>query len=114
MLSYIDQNDIQGVVFLSGDLHMADLIHVPGRPVGGKRGPEFWELTSSPLANDPWKEPQIGTDPYLIKEVADRTNYGVVDIDLDREGKEISLILKDGRGSTLFEAPLSLADLRVR
>ncbi len=114
LLSFIEKNDIQGVVFLSGDVHMGYLIHVPGRDIGGRRGPELWELTSSPLANDPWKEPQVGTDPYLVKEVADRTNYGIVDIDLDRTGREISLILKDERGGTFWDQPLSLADLRVR
>lgn len=115
MVTFIEENDVQGVVFISGDLHMSDLIHVPGRArPGGGRGPELWELTSSPLANDPWKEPQIGTDPYLIKEVADRTTYGLVDVDLDRPGREISLILRDERGSTFFEALVPLPELRVR
>lgn len=116
MLSAIERDDIQGVVFVSGDLHMANLIHVPGRAVdgGGRRGPELWELTSSPLANDPWKEPQIGTDEYLVKEVADQTNYGVVDVDLDRRGREISLVLKNEKGATFFEQPIALSDLRVR
>jgi len=116
LLSCIEQNDIQGVVFLSGDLHMANLIHVPGRPLPGERGrgTDFWELTSSPLANAPWREPQIGTDPRLLKEVADRTNYGVVDIDLDRIGREIELVLRDEKGAVLFEQPLGLSDLRAR
>ncbi|AUX42422.1 uncharacterized protein SOCE26_038540 [Sorangium cellulosum] len=37
-----ESNDIQGVVFVSGDLHMANLMHVPGRDVGGRAGPAFW------------------------------------------------------------------------
>ena len=114
ILSAIEENDIQGVVFLSGDLHMANLVHVGGSELPGKIGPELWELTSSALANEPWKEPQMGTDPYLVREVADQTNFGVVDIDLDREGREIALILRDQRGDTFFEQYIPLADLRVR
>jgi alkaline phosphatase D len=114
ILSFIERRDIQGVVFLSGDLHMANLIHAPARPVGGRLGPELWELTSSPLANDPWRMPQLGADPYLLKEVADRTNYGVVDIDLDRAGGEVALILKDEGGGVIFTAPIDLGALRVR
>lgn len=114
ILSAIEASDIQGVIFLSGDLHMANLVHVGGRDLGGKRGPELWELTSSALANEPWKEPQMGTDPTLVREVADQTNYGVVDIDLDREGREIALLLRDSQGNTFFEQFIPLADLRVR
>lgn len=114
ILSFIEENDIQGVVFLSGDLHMANLIHVGGRARGDKIGPEFWELTSSPLANDPWKEPQMGTDPTLMREVADKQNFGLVDIDLDRKDREIALILRDPEGNTFFEQYIPLSDLRVR
>jgi alkaline phosphatase D len=114
ILSFIEENDIQGVVFLSGDLHMANLIHVGGRERDGKIGPELWELTSSALANDPWKEPQMGTDVSLVREVADQTNFGVVDIDLDRVDREIALVLRDQRGNTFFEQFIPLADLRVR
>jgi alkaline phosphatase D len=114
LLSAIEANNIQGVVFLSGDLHMANLVHVGGRTRHGKTGPELWELTSSPLANDPWREPQMGTDAFLVREVADQTNFGVVDIDLDRPGHEIALILRDQQGNTLFEQYIPIADLRVR
>jgi alkaline phosphatase D len=116
LLATIASNDIRGVVFVSGDLHMANLIHVAGEERGGRRGPELWELTSSPLANSPWNEPQMGkgTDRYLVSEVHDRTNYGVIDIDLDRSCEEIALILKNDGGAPFFRQPIALDDLRVR
>lgn len=114
MLSAIEANDIRGVVFVSGDLHMANLMHVRGRALASSVGPDYWELTSSPLANDPWREPANGADSILIKEVADRANYGLVDIDLDRVGEEITLVLKDSDGATLFDAPIALHSLRTR
>ncbi len=114
VLSLIEQRDIRGVVIASGDLHMANLLHLAGRPLAnGCRGPEFWELTASPLANDAWKE-SIAGDRSMVREVIDRTNYGVLDVDLDRAGSEVRLILRDAKGATLFEQPIPLADLCVR
>ncbi len=114
VLSIIEQRDIRGVVIASGDLHMANLLHLAGRPLAnGCRGPEFWELTASPLANDAWKE-SIAGDRSMVREVIDRTNYGVLDVDLDRAGSEVRLILRDAKGATLFEQPIPLADLCVR
>lgn len=114
ILSTIEQRDIRGVVIVSGDLHMANLLHVAGRPLAsGCRGPEFWELTTSPLANDPWKE-SIAGDRTMVREVIDRTNYGLLDVDLDRAGDEVRLILRDAKGTTLFQQSIPLADLCVR
>ena len=56
----------------------------------------------------------MGTDAFLVREVADQANFGVVDIDLDRAGREIALILRDQQGNTFFEQYSPLADLRVR
>lgn len=113
LLQAIEVNELRGVVFVSGDLHMANLMHVPGRPVAGRRGPDFWELTTSPLANDPWRVPANGQDPYIIAEVADRVNFGVVDVDLGRAGSEILLLLKGEDGGTLIEQPLALSNLEI-
>ncbi|MFO0587967.1 MAG: alkaline phosphatase D family protein [Polyangiaceae bacterium] len=114
VMSLIESHEIRGVVIVSGDLHMSNLLHEAGRPLAdGRRGPEFWELTTSPLANDPWKE-SIAGDPAMVREVIDRTTYGVLDVDLDRAGAEVCLILRDHKGGTIFEQPIPFADLRVR
>lgn len=113
ILGAIESEDIQGVVFISGDLHMANLMYMEGRSVGDGTGPDFWELTSSPLANKPWNV-AAGEDPYLQEEIIDRSNYGVVDVDLDREDAEITLSLKDERGAVLFERQIALSSLAVR
>jgi alkaline phosphatase D len=78
------------------------------------RGPELWELTTSPLANDPWREPANGEDPTIVAEVADRVNYGLVDVDLDREGAEIVLALHAEDGGALIEQRVPLASLEAR
>jgi hypothetical protein len=117
LLSSIEERDVKGVIFVSGDVHLGYLMRCRGRPrKDGQRGPDFWELTSSPLANEPWVERLVGAgiyDRYLLKEET-VPNYGVVDIDLDRQGTEILLSLKDKRGATLLEQPVALSALRAR
>ena len=114
ILGEIEAQDVRGVVFVSGDLHMSNLLFQPGRAVAGGTGPDFWELTASPLANDPWKEPAAGTDPFILQEVADRVSYGVVDVDLDRAGAEVILLLKGAEGEPLMEQAVDLSALQVR
>jgi alkaline phosphatase D len=117
LLGFIEQRDIRGVFFVSGDVHLGYLAHAAGRKLGGgDKGPELWELTASPLANQPWHEHLVGAgiyDPYLLSEAA-VTNYGVVDIDLDRAGRELILTLKNSAGAPLFTQPVALESLRVR
>jgi hypothetical protein len=117
LLSSIEERDIQGVLFVSGDVHLGYLMRCRGRArKDGQRGPDFWELTSSPLANSPWSERLVGAgiyDPYLLQEEA-VTNYGVVDIDLDRPGREILLSLKDKGGAALITQEVALSLLKVR
>jgi alkaline phosphatase D len=114
LMGQIEARDIRGVVFVSGDLHMANLFHQQGRDLHGSRGPEWWEMTTSPLANEPWGESITGHDPYVVAEVIDRCNYGLVDIDLDRAGAEVILVCKDERGDPLFQRLIALETLAVR
>ncbi|UQA60977.1 alkaline phosphatase D family protein [Polyangium aurulentum] len=107
LLGEIEARGIAGVVFASGDLHMANLLRLQGRPR------EYWELTTSPLANDPYNGPLLGSDSTLVKEVVDRCNYGIIDIDLDRAGSEVVLSLRDEKGEVLFDQPLALSKLAV-
>ncbi|MBK9258700.1 MAG: alkaline phosphatase family protein [Polyangiaceae bacterium] len=114
LLREIENRNIRGVVFVSGDLHMANLFHCEGRRLPGGFGPDFWELTASPLANEPWMESIDDEDPGLVSECIDSCNYGIVDIDLDRVGAEVRLICKNERGEVLFEQPVALDTLGIR
>lgn len=117
LLGFVAERDIQGVVYVSGDVHLGYLLHEAGRSrADGRVGPETWELTASPLSNSPWPEtilrPGQPHDPYIHHEFAEQ-NYGVVDVDLDRAGGEIRFILKDPAGRVLVEQPIDLATLKV-
>jgi alkaline phosphatase D len=119
---FLAEEGITGVVALSGDPHLGQLLHAPGSPrTDGQRGPDLWELTSSPIANQPWSQPvwpadSHGThafDRYLYDEVA-APNFGVVDIDLNRSGAEITLSLCDQSGTPFFSHSVALESLRTR
>ncbi|MCC6524533.1 MAG: alkaline phosphatase D family protein [Polyangiaceae bacterium] len=115
LLRFVCDEDIRGVVYVSGDVHLGYLLHEPGRArPDGQVGPETWELTASPLSNEPWHEvilaPGQPHDPYILRELAVQ-NYGVVDVDLDRTGHEIHFVLKDPAGRTLIDQPIALGEL---
>jgi alkaline phosphatase D len=114
LMAAIEARDIRGVIFVSGNTHLANLFHRPGRAGKGARGPEWWELTTSPLANWPSQVSIAGQDACLVSEVIDRCNYGIVDIDLERAGAEIMLFCKDEQGNILFQQPIALETLSVR
>ena len=52
-------------------------------------------------------------DRYIVREI-ESLNYGIIDVDLDRPGQEIRLVLKDERGAVLVDQPISLDQLQVR
>lgn len=122
LLSFIEENQLSGVVWLSGDPHLGQLFRRRGRELSnGHLGPDLWELTSSPLANKPWPKPvwpADNQDPhffdrFLIEEVQ-AENYGLIDIDLSRTGAEVRLSLCDERGARFFTYDLPLETLAQR
>jgi alkaline phosphatase D len=117
LIAFLAEHDVRGVVFASGDVHLGYLLHEAGRALsGGHVSSELWELTSSPLANDTWTDTiaRLGRpDRFIVKEL-ESVNYGIIDVDLDRRGEEIRLVLKDERGALLVSQAVALDQLRVR
>jgi alkaline phosphatase D len=117
LIAFLSQHDIRGVALASGDVHLGYLLHEKGRSLpGGRVGPELWELTSSPLANDTWTDTiaRLGRPDRFIVEEIESLNYGIIDVDLDRAGQEIRLILEDSHGVELVNQAIALDQLRVR
>lgn len=113
----IESRGVEGALIASGDVHLGYLICAGGPDLGdGRTGPDLWEITSSPLANEVWHETILGKgidDPFILEEI-EAQNYGVIDVDLDRPDREIILTLKGTRGETLAERAVALATLRAR
>ncbi len=117
LIDFIDQQDIRGVVLASGDVHLGYLLHEKGRSLpGGRVGSELWELTSSPSPTTPGPRPSPGWAALIATSSGEveSLNYGLIDVDLDRPGEEIRLILKDERGAVLFVQPIALDQLAAR
>lgn len=114
LVDAVAKHDIRGVVFASGDVHLAYLLRKHGRPLGGGvAAADLWELTSSPLANDIWHETLVEHGPYdpsILREI-EVTNFGLVDVNLDRPGREIVFTLAGASGKVLVERGISLARL---
>jgi alkaline phosphatase D len=114
LLDAIVKSDIRGVVFASGDVHLAYLLRKHGKPLGGGlAAADLWELTSSPLANDIWHENLVSHgayDPSILREIM-VPNFGFIDVNLDRPGKEIILTLAGASGNALVERAVPLARL---
>lgn len=117
LLSFIEERDIRGVVIASGDVHLGYLLRGGGRALpGARRGADLWELTASPLANDPWTETVTGRDLYDPTVLAEHAclNFGMVDVDLDRPGAEVTLTLAGEDGRVLAARAVALDSLRCR
>ena len=74
LLAFLAERRIGGVVFLSGDRHLAELIRHDRDGL-----PPLWELTSSPLAaglTSPGVRALV--TPQRIAACVDQCNYGVV------------------------------------
>jgi alkaline phosphatase D len=122
LLTFLAEKQVSGVLWLSGDPHLGQLLRLRGRTLSTSQiGPDLWELTSSPLANRPWPQPvwpadsheSHAFDRFLVEEVA-AENYGIVDVDLSRSGAEIRLSLCAEDGSRFFTYDIPLYTLAQR
>jgi alkaline phosphatase D len=95
-----------GVLFLSGDIHYAELskldVNVPYT---------LWDLTSSGLTEE-WKVPTPNAN--RASEVVSDANFGFIDIDWKGAGTTLKLGIVDAKGTPRLTFDLALADLAVR
>lgn len=111
LMQFIVENDIAGVVFLTGDVHHSALYR---RQLPNGRW--VYEITSSPFSSGSWNvEASIkAKDPYLIPGtlVGDQ-NF--VKVDVRGQGKERELVVTciDKQGDTRFTQLIKLADLQT-
>lgn len=98
ILEQINARDIQGVIFLSGDRHMAEVIKCDDAGPGY----DLWEVTSSPLANRTTGENLLGVNARRVYAQGTRCNFGWVEVDAD--AGTVKLELRDDEGQTLWSA----------
>lgn len=101
LFAWITENQIEGVVLVSGDVHRSELNIIPWSEHGGY---DFYELVASPLAQgtstdlrrDIW-------EVYFDDPVTDAPSFGLLEFDLTREDPEMRYQVIDGLGHEHYE-----------
>ncbi len=111
LFDWITAEKIEGVVLLSGDTHVAELNCIPWSERGGY---DFYDLVSSPLAQEPetsWlsRRPELRIRPVY----ASSANFGRIDFDLTRDDPTLTYQVVGIDGRDVWQ-PLTLraSDLR--
>jgi len=96
-----------GVVFLSGDRHLAEL-----SMMDGGAGYPFFDLTSSGInqGNKRWRPLETNRHRVATMNVGD--NYGVVRIDWDKKDPIVGLEIHDDEGDVTIRRKVPLSRLR--
>lgn len=101
LVAGLTEAGVRGVLFVSGDRHLAEVIRWPARP-GGQ---PLWEITSSPLANRSWPDGERVPNPDRVFIYGRGPNFGW--IEADAASKSLLVELRDARGKTLWSRDLS-------
>lgn len=111
IFDFIRDNDIGGVVCISGDSHMGELNCIPRSEQGGY---DIYDFCSSPLAQMPAAKNTRQAPEVRIRDTWTRSvNFGVMRFDLAGDTPTLTYTLHDILGAAVWE-PLVLtpADLR--
>jgi alkaline phosphatase D len=110
ILDHIINNNIEGVLFLNGDLHMSDLcVYNP------KDYYPIYDFTVSPLTSGPYKAGCKKNDPMRIDGtcVSER-NFGIIDVTGKKYDRQIRLAIYDKNAKLLWERNIKRYELQVK
>jgi alkaline phosphatase D len=103
LIDLIRRTQANGVVFLSGDIHYAEMskldVNVPYT---------LWDLTSSGLTEE-WTIPTPNAN--RVSEVLPEANFGFIDIDWQGSATRLALAIVDAQGKTRMSWTIELASL---
>lgn len=98
ILDGIRDRGVRGVLFVSGDRHLAEVVRWPADRVGY----ELWDVTSSPLANTSFQRGGDVSNPDRVFIYGAGNNFGWIEVDAD--ARTVRLELRDEKGETLWAA----------
>ncbi|GMU33962.1 MAG: hypothetical protein AMXMBFR20_18340 [Planctomycetia bacterium] len=104
-LDWLWEKKITGVIFLSGDRHFAELTRKRA-PKG--RGGDLWDLTSSPLANEVYKDGPTFESADRVAAYSDGVNFGVLDFDTTGKHRHVVLCVMDVNGKEVIRRRVEL------
>lgn len=105
LLNFINQQQLGGVLFISGDTHWGELskVNTPNYPL--------WEITSSGLT-EKWKD--VSPNKHRVGQFTNNINYGFINIDWQQADPLIHFGLKDVDGKIVMEQRLRLSQLQTQ
>ncbi len=104
-LEWIWSEAIDGVIFLAGDRHIAELVRKRD-PRG--RGADLWELTSSPLANVHYALAANIANPDRVALYADGVNAGLLHFDTAADPPRVEFRVIDANGEPVITRTVRL------
>ncbi|MBL9214026.1 MAG: alkaline phosphatase family protein [Opitutaceae bacterium] len=113
LLQFLVENEITGVVFLTGDVHHSGLY----RRRLSDGGPWVYEITSSPLSSDSWDVARSAKaqDPHVLKDtlVGDQ-NFVTVQVGGRDADRALTITCTDKQGVDRFTYTLKATELGYR
>lgn len=94
----IRDGGIKGVMFISGDRHLSEVVRWPAE----RAGYPLWDITSSPLANRAFGRGGAVPNPDRQFIYGDGNSYGVIEVDAD--ARKVRFELRDQTGKLLWSA----------
>ncbi|MBT5902183.1 MAG: alkaline phosphatase family protein [Opitutaceae bacterium] len=110
LMAFIVENEITGVVFLTGDVHHSAMYR---RQIGDS-GQWVYEITSSPLSSGAFRDaPKVkGKDPHVIPDtIIGEQNFVKVAITGKGAKRALRVVCIDKHGETRFDHTIPGADL---
>jgi alkaline phosphatase D len=106
LLEWIRDRRIEGVMFVSGDRHLSELMR-DDRP--GLY--PLYELTASPIANRPFITGLELPNPIRIAGYGAGDNYGILELDTIEQPGRLTISIKDATGREVVRHQVSLDEL---
>ena len=101
LFQYIRENEIEGIVLLSGD---DDEAEIKASPMSREGGYDLYELVSSPLAQEPTPDYTEDNESVIAIEepYADTMNFGTLTFDMSETDAKVSLKIINVFGESVF------------
>lgn len=112
LLRFIRDNDVRGVVFLSGDRHMSEVLKVESDDMY-----PLYEFTSSPISAGPFssiEERDEFNNPLRMEgTLYPDLNYMKLSVSGERRNRVLTVELKDKEGQVVWTRQVNQQDLRL-
>ncbi len=108
LFDLIQSAQAEGVIFLSGDSHYAELAHLK---VDGLY--TFYDLTSSSL-NQGWVKGGTKPNKNRFGDFISKNNFGVLDFDWSGDNPSVLLSIRGEKGETLLAYRIWKSDLKMK